>query len=186
MSRISNLTYFRNSDFPLLLELDLYSGEKVTLAGEKDPEGTALSLDTILLEAEGPEQGSITLDDTGRPSSVTLVDGSVVKFEWQTDTRALVSLVTPDGEIQVNVSLDTASDPMQPVVAGLSSAMKPAKLRNFLDFPVYSNKLASSANELTALAGSTQGNILVNVTGAGEPISGATVRVNVGQTSPPK
>jgi hypothetical protein len=169
---VSGVVFFPETSVPLLLRFNT-EGTEVTLFGQKAADGSATQIDGMYFGAGGPGSVSLKQDPTGKPISTTLADGSTIKFDWQSGSAFVATVVSPDGSSQANVSLDTAPSTSKSAIsiANQRSARKGVSLSSI------------AGSQLTAAALSTSGlnnaTVEVTVTSAGDPLPGATVWANI-------
>jgi YD repeat-containing protein len=176
----SHLTVYSEIAAPLLMGVKLKSGTHVDLVGEKDAQGNATSLEALILQNE-KGRTNFLLDEIGRPAQINLPDGSTLRFTWDSNTQALAELVSADGSVQANVSLDLSSPEamaknlkvMEASMAMVAPLRLPQRAPNNGGQKLLQSLQGAATAE--ALAASSLANIFVQVTANGQPVSDAVV-----------
>ncbi len=146
----SNVSMFTEFGNPLLLSVLPGDGAQTTLFGAKDAVGKSTGVTGLYMQAGPKATQVLMLDALGRPATLTMADGSTMKFAWQAGGKFSIDAVTANGRNQASVSLTQAA-------AGVSSA------------ELETSKAAYSKNT------SDTGTLVVSVTESGIAASGATV-----------
>ncbi len=102
------LSAFGNPADPLLLRAVTSRGEVVEYFGKKDSLGQASALTSVRVTKDS-KTTNITLDDKGRPSQIQAFDGTFFKITWQSNTSIVVTALSSDGSVQVNIPIDLAA-----------------------------------------------------------------------------
>jgi len=158
----SDITLFSEPTAPELLSFKASDGSLVTFYGTKDPNAITTSVTSAILQTPAPNpQRYFTIFGDGRPTGFVTPDGHRFGFEWTSDTQVVVSVVTPDGEVQAKHSFtlplpQTATVAIVPQSQQLTHSSTSASL----------SSLINSADLIVAT-------LTANVTACGDPVSGA-------------
>lgn len=98
-----------NPGDPLLFTLRNEMGYFIEYYGEKDAEGFATKVNLIRVTAGSGDVTVIVLDGSNRPVRIFADNGTVFEIVWQSSTQILLTAVSPNGSIQVNLSIDLAT-----------------------------------------------------------------------------
>jgi hypothetical protein len=187
MTGVHHVSLFTEAENPLLMSFNLPTNNLLTLFGGKDFNGYSTSLDGYFSTKSDGTVGRMVLDNLGRPTVVDLPNGGTIKFEWQTQTLVLATVVSPDGKTQANVSL-TIPEQVTGLPTGTASDPTGISILNALSGPPRKRQSATAMSS-TSLAKtpplSASATDLVNatltatVTSAGIAEHGASVRANV-------
>ncbi len=183
---ISEVTFFSNIDLPLLLGFRSSTDEFITIAGEKDEDGNVLYINSVLIDTTDGGQYSVEIGEDGKPLKYLLKDGSIIRFDWENDTQAVLTLKLSDGSFQTSIPIDITND--YPIVnvtnLDLGSEYKTTLnevLYSYADENVYSDILA---NNNVALQEDLKGTIEVYVDDdAYSPVENASVTARISQAA---
>jgi hypothetical protein len=132
-----NVTFYSEPANPLLMSFVPDGGTLTTLFGDKDDTGAPVAFKGMFIQADATTQHVVTLDSTGRLSSVGMADGSRMKFAWQPGGQFNVSFVTADGKNQASVALTQAfAQPPSPVPSESNAQNKAAPIKATLQVSV--------------------------------------------------
>jgi YD repeat-containing protein len=101
-----SFTPYINPNDPLILTVNTPSGEYIEYFGHKDAEGFATEINLVRVTDAGGNTTTISLDGQGRPARILGFNGTVFEITWQSNSLILVTAISADGSIQVNVSID--------------------------------------------------------------------------------
>ena len=101
-----SFNYYVDPADPRLLRIEEVDGTVTEYFGERAPSGEALRLTSVrTIQPDGAETWTF-VDEQGRPTRILPDSGFTFDFQWTSETQFVVSVVTPGGEGQANVSLD--------------------------------------------------------------------------------
>lgn len=103
------LTSFINPSDPQLLSAEYEDGNQVILSGAKDDQGMVTEFDQIQVLSPSGEVTTFYLDGEQRIDEIILPDGALYDFDWITDTRATLAILSKDRQVQVNFEYDAQS-----------------------------------------------------------------------------
>lgn len=189
----TDVTFYNETTNPLQLSFKPKNGSLTTLFGTKDEFGNSTSLGGFYFNGGDGSRSHVFVDATGRPTSAGLPDGSTLKFLWTSASQAVVSVVTPDGRVQANVSLDLSPQTVAALTSGGTISGKSldpagAQMLSALAIKKPRSLVFKQGAEQLAQAPSAQALELVNgilsvsVSTSGVAESGATVWANVTPT----
>ena len=95
-----------NKGDPKLFEANTPEGEKIEYFGKRDSNGLPQSLSNILVTDKDNKISSIKLDNLSRPELIINSDGSNIKFNWLSDSKAALTVISADGKYQSNTTID--------------------------------------------------------------------------------
>lgn len=116
----SNLTIMTNPKDPLLLTAKLNDSRIVEYFGTRDVNGIPISVDHIFIRSTNGDVSRYQLDSTGRPIKIVALNGTRFLMQWTSTMQVAVSILSSDGTTQVNITVDLAQVPTQPVAATTS------------------------------------------------------------------
>jgi hypothetical protein len=104
----SNFTVMTNGDDPLIAFATTQSGETIDFFGIKDSKGVPIMVTQVSVYK--PNDTTIyKLDDNARPVKVITQNGTEFEFNWISNQKAVLSILTQDGETQINTDIDFSS-----------------------------------------------------------------------------
>ena len=113
----SNFTLMTNSWDPLITRYK-DEEEQIDYWGERDVDG----MPTVINQINVHKEGGITvfrLDEEGRPKDVLAQNGTLIKFDWVSDQKASLTLISADGLEQINTEIDLSENAGKSVVNSL-------------------------------------------------------------------
>ena len=182
---------FSNPGDPLLLKATTATGDVVEYFGEKDENGLATFFKSVTVRGVDGQVTRVLLDNQSRPTQIVAPNGVVLQINWLSTTNILVSAVSPDGSVQVNVAIDLTQVPPPSL---LSAAHSTTKLLPTANSPInrirgagkplqatVSSKESANIQSLVAgtISNSSTNTSLVNVMRCGEPVNNADVAMTV-------
>jgi len=102
-------TSYINPGDPLVLTEHSSGGQFIEYFGLKDPDGFATLVNYIRVTDSGGEITEFRLDPEGRPVQIFAFNGVVFNIIWQSDTLILISVISANGSVQANVSIDLST-----------------------------------------------------------------------------
>jgi len=93
----------------LLYTLQTSNGGTIQYFGEKDEDGTHLSVREVCIETASGQHMTILSDSSSRPTHLSRGDGRVVEFDWDSKT-----ITETDGSIQCGGFSDTVAKQSRP------------------------------------------------------------------------
>ena len=111
---VSNFTVMTNSSDPLLVMAKTDDGSIVEFFGERDGSGIPSKVDLIVV-TKGNDTTYFYLDAQGRPKNVLTNNGIEFSFNWITNKKAALTVVSQYGEVQINTEIKMSKSPHTPV-----------------------------------------------------------------------
>ena len=175
-------TPYINPDDPLLLTVSTSSGGYIEYFGEKDAEGFAIAANLVRVTDAGGNTTTISLDGQGRPARILGFNGTVFEITWQSNSLILVTAISADGSIQVNVSIDLTTL----ATTGLSvntSLVNPieniAPFRDVRSGERVRLTVGEQSNRVVSLQAASTSSSLIAVVNCGAPVNNAFVEMSV-------
>lgn len=187
---------FNNPADPLLLRVETANGDVIEYFGEKDLNGLATALTSVSIREANGQVTRVLLDDQARPVQIIAFNGVVFSITWLSSTSILVSAISADGSVQVNVAVDLTQS------GGTSTSALSSNHSSLLAAPTFGssiNRIRGTGEALEAVVSSRQKGFiassnqatsllplsaaasasLVNVTRCGSPVNNADVALTV-------
>ena len=105
-----NTSYSLNSNpaSPLIITLETVEGEQLQVLGDKDEDGVATGVESLVYDDRIGNTTFITLNpNNSLPDTVTTLSGAYLHFDWGENlTEVIVTAVSPNGSLQVTVNID--------------------------------------------------------------------------------
>lgn len=183
-------TLFSNPEDPLLLRAKKPNGDIVEYFGEKDENGIPTALTSITVRTADGQVTRIKLDEQARPVQIIASNGVVFQIRWLSATNILLTAISPEGSVQVNVAIDltkipSSQKPFSSTTSSWSSLpltrnspIARTRRSNTVLEALTSPKSAMGFKTLAATTASTNAS-LVNVTRCGSPVNNADVLMTV-------
>ena len=115
----SNFTVMTNGTDPLITRYSR-DGIEIDFFGQRDENGVPTMVDQISVNM--PNDKTIyKIDDTGRPEKIIAQNGTQFEFNWITEQKAGLTILSSDGLTQINTEIDFAETSTK------SKAIKAAK-----------------------------------------------------------
>ena len=109
-----NTSYSLNTNpaNPLIITLESVEGEQLQVLGDKDEDGVATGVESLVYDDRKGNTTFITLNpNNSLPDTVTTLSGAYLNFEWSENlTEVIVTAVSPNGSLQVTVNIDLIND----------------------------------------------------------------------------
>lgn len=185
----ATFTPYINPDDPLLFTLGSASGYFIEYFGLKDSEGFPITAN--LIRVEDTTTGDVTtiaIDSEGRPVQMYASNGTVFEIIWQTDTLILITAISPDGSVQVNISIDLTTLATTQIATNSSAISATAKqvvsteARNGVPTQLSVTPVQSPLNSLFLSATGTSES-LINVESCGTAVDNALVLMGIAPAS---
>lgn len=103
------MTAYNNPFDPQLLRAVTAKGDVVDYFGDKNASGGATKLRAIRVKNSGNQVTNITLDSQSRISHIQAFNGTAFKISWTSATKFVLTALSADGSVQVNLPVDLAS-----------------------------------------------------------------------------
>jgi len=172
-----NLVIMTDPNDPLLLQAKDAHGDLVEYYGDRDAEGLPLRVTHIIYKQESGEN-IYALDESGRINKMIAANGVEFTFEWLSEKQAALTVVTKDGENQINTMIDFDNPEGGRLAAASNQPLRNIRAGKSISLSATSVKESVLQNQKTAATG----NVNVNVNACGVP-SSATVFVKVSETT---
>lgn len=113
---------------PLVADIITEEGDTAYFFGEKDPQGQFLHLTNIIIKQHDVDTTTeIFFDNLNRPTEIRVSNGVFMQFNWIDAQTAALTLISPNGDAQLNTLVDFSSI-MEGGSKGSSSAKSPKVL----------------------------------------------------------
>jgi hypothetical protein len=181
-------TFYSGANSPTFLSFVTPQGDTISLDGVRTSNPKTSDVNTVQGTASDGSQGQVSLDQTGRPTTANLTDGTILTFNWITAHKAVVSALIEGGRYQANVTIDFeqlqgASSTVHKDydIAGdalMRRAQSSTRAHNLVFGQSVNSVLAPNAVS-SSPTGTGTGTVQVNVTSSttGAPVSGADVEL---------
>ena len=97
-----------NKTDSLLLQVNAGSGNAINYFGNKDVNGLATQLTTVLVQPKAGGTSRFDVDAEGRPVRLAAPDGTTFSFVWTSATSAQVTAVSPNGSQTATLTVDAS------------------------------------------------------------------------------
>lgn len=150
--RVTSVTYYPETDNPLIVGYTLPDGTVATLLGKKNPDGTLQRPEGMLLQAKSADDPSrIQHDKDGRITKAAISGVGVILFDWQDNERANVTAVLETGDI-VSSSIAVAGGVVAQSIATRRTDLRARALQEAAsEFATLSVSVQSDAPETGAV-----------------------------------
>jgi hypothetical protein len=190
---LTNLQAFSNPGDPLLMKGTTADGGSFQYFGDRDANGNAASVTSMMISTPDtaksgqPESNEtiVELDDMGRISRMVMPDGSILTLQYTGEDHVIASLLSSDGDLQVNVDVDLNGDSASGFSVSASHLFDiiPGEKNTGVRGPITALPLIDMAS--SALSTPAKGTAAVSVTRCASPADGADVTVNVNPVGEP-
>ena len=169
----TEIVVMSNGFDPLIATCSTPEGGYIEFYGPRDANGIPLSIDQIIVIDSGVTT-TFELDDTGDPARVISEDGTRFEFEWTSSQRADLTILTSDGQHQINTKIDLANPPSNQITVKSNNSIRANKSLK-LEYQTCGNETM----EYSLTNDENNGNCIVNVTRCGIPADSPGIRVLV-------
>ena len=109
---LSNITIMTNANDPLLLTAIGENNEIINIYGERE-EGLPISATQIEIYDSDTIPNLFLLDDENRPTKFIANNGVRFDFEWINNSTIALTVISADGETQLNTEVDLTNDSVE-------------------------------------------------------------------------
>lgn len=96
-----------NINDPEIVAIKVDDQGMIHLYGEKDADGVAKSVKSIVVEDVDEGKTVINIDEKSRPTFISVPNGITYRLEWFTSTTGVLNAYEPKNNVNVSVSFDT-------------------------------------------------------------------------------
>lgn len=178
-SGLAGLKVYTNPNDPLILSNKIATGESIEVYGERDEEGIPTKLTAARYQS--PEQAGtdnatwLMFGDDGRIASLVGEDGTLIEFDWQSPTEAVVAAISGNGEHQVNTLIDFSESPDAARLRKADAARRAAADISRIGLPTYmtvsyDNPPSPAPSKRRAAAKDPRCEVKINLRACGFPV----------------
>jgi hypothetical protein len=178
-SSLPGLKVYTNPSDPLILSNKIATGESIEVYGERDDQGIPAKL--LAAKYQSPQQDGtanatwLMFDDDGRITSLVGEDGTLIQFDWQSPTQAVVAAITGNGEHQVNTLIDFSELPGAARLRKADAARRAAADESRLGLPTfmsvtYDDPPLAASIKRRAAAKDSRCEVKINLRACGFPV----------------
>lgn len=106
----SPFTFILNIDDPEILMAEADEETVIHLYGEKNSEGLAESISTIVIKNQTDGNTTIRIDENRRPTYIEAANGVIYELIWDTETTGVLNAFDPSSNVRVNIAFDTEQE----------------------------------------------------------------------------
>jgi hypothetical protein len=132
-------------------------GSVIDFYGQRNNDGIPLNVDNVIIKNTS-DTTIYNLDNLGRPTKILSQNGTQFEFNWISSQKAVLTILSKDGQTQINTEIDFANGSTKKYQLKKSSSMRNGR-------PLKLNFFSPTNINLKGL--NTNGNCMINVNSCG-------------------